>query len=146
MKAAETGLERADDGEGQEAEHERIYLFFQKRYGGDSSSLHTWQLGWKEVEVEIESSVDQCQATGLRLHLPCRRCGGGGDKVEQCSTSDTPWLSIKARHYPLKAAKGYLIKGTTEWEGSQGLAASAKALQMADGAIARLADTWVRLM
>nr|OQO31115.1 hypothetical protein B0A51_02486 [Rachicladosporium sp. CCFEE 5018] len=42
MKAAETALERADDEEGQEAEHERIYLFFQKRYGGDSSSLHAW--------------------------------------------------------------------------------------------------------
>nr|OQO29100.1 hypothetical protein B0A51_06175 [Rachicladosporium sp. CCFEE 5018] len=69
MKAAEPGVKRAEERDALKAEHERIYRFFQKRYGGDNTNLPAWQKLCVDAGVEVCSRIRDCKGNLDKIYV-----------------------------------------------------------------------------
>ncbi|OQO04246.1 hypothetical protein B0A48_10857 [Cryoendolithus antarcticus] len=90
------------------AEHERIYQFFQKRYGGDNTSLPAWQKLCQDAEVEIGTTIRMCKEYLNQIYayiFPFVKAVETGGKVEKLATYEDLRARVKARPFPLEEAK-----------------------------------------
>ncbi|OQO06267.1 hypothetical protein B0A48_08855 [Cryoendolithus antarcticus] len=125
------------------AENERVYQFFQMRYGGDNNSLPAWQKLCEDVEVAIGSSIDDCKAILKLVYVYINQfvdAVGSSGKIEKFPTFEPLRVRIKRLPFPLEKAKDNLFlqvmlrktslpKGIFAVEERDGLTASASALR-----------------
>nr|OQO32001.1 hypothetical protein B0A51_00800 [Rachicladosporium sp. CCFEE 5018] len=107
VKAAEPGVERAKERDALKAEHERIYQFFQKRYGGDNTSLPAWQKLCVDAEVEVGSRIRECKDNLNKIYVYIYQFVHAvetGGKVDKLATFEDLEVLVKIKAFPLKKA------------------------------------------